>query len=139
MATTTERDAVLLLHGTTRKRAEAILQSRPDANFREPNGSEAEGFSTTLAEGPFDVGHPHEYARRKAANFPNEGGPALITLELPDEVAKTMIAPLGLVCAGQALYVGAEVRFEPGGGLEQLRAAWPTIQVSVTLLDTDKP
>jgi len=134
---TTESNAVLLLHGTTRERAEAILRSGPDAAFREPNGGEAEGFSTTLAEGPFDLGHPAEYARRKAANFPNEGGPALVTVELSDEQASSMIAPVGDLCTGKALHVGSEVRFELGGGLEELRAAWPKIKVTITLLEFD--
>jgi hypothetical protein len=130
---------VLFLHGTTKKRAEAILQSGPDANFREPNGSFADGFSLTPANGPFDVGHPHDYARHKAANFPNEGGPAVVLVELSVELADILIGPLGQICADKALNIGAEVRFEPGGGLEELRAAWPSLPCSVMLLDEDEP
>jgi len=75
---------LLLLHGTTRKRAEAIIPAGPDANFREPSGGTADGFSTAPVTGPFDVGDPKDYARKKAAQFPNEGGPAVITIEIPD-------------------------------------------------------
>jgi hypothetical protein len=99
----------------------------------------ADGFSLTPANGPFDVRHPHDYARLKAANFPNEGGPAVVMIELSDELADILIGPLGQVCAGKALNVGAEVRFEPGGGLEELCAAWPTLQRFITLLKEDEP
>ena len=61
----------ILLHGTTRRRAEQILANGPDPEFIEPGGgTRAEGFSTCLEAGPFPVGSPEEYARRKAAAFP---------------------------------------------------------------------
>jgi hypothetical protein len=125
---------VLLLHGTTRKRAELIQQSGPDVNFREPSGTTADGFSTALAQGPFDIGRPEDYARLKAANFPNEGGPATLAFELPDDLADTLVGGVGQLVPGKALNVGSEIRFEPGGGLEQLLAVWPDLTKTVTLL-----
>jgi hypothetical protein len=66
----------VLLHGTTRHRAEQILEWGPDPGFVEPGigGTRAEGFSTCLESGPFLFGTPEEYARKKASLFPSEGG-----------------------------------------------------------------
>jgi hypothetical protein len=87
---------VLLRHGTTLKRAEAILENGPDANFQEPGGHErAEGFSTAPPSGPFSFGDPEVCARRKARLFPEEGGPAILEFELPDDLAKSMIGEVG--------------------------------------------
>lgn len=86
---------MLLHHGTTRRRAEAILQGAPDVNFREPNGTTADGFTTTLANGPTDLGSSEDYARLKATNFPNEGGPAILVFELSDDLADTMVGGVG--------------------------------------------
>ena len=47
----------ILLHGTTRRRAEAIQAQGPDPDFLEPGGgTRAEGFSTCLESGPFPLG-----------------------------------------------------------------------------------
>lgn len=125
---------MVLHHGTTRQRAGAILLGGPDVNFREPNGTTADGFSTTLGNGPTDLGSAEDYARLKAANFPSEGGPAILAIEIPDDLADTMIGGVGELIAGKALNVGSEIRFEPGGGLEQLLVAWPSLTKSVTLI-----
>jgi hypothetical protein len=69
-----------LLHGTTRKRAEMIAAGGPDPDFREPGGAKAESSSTYLESGPFVLAPPEKYARDKAALFPDEGGPAILTL-----------------------------------------------------------
>jgi hypothetical protein len=108
--------------------------SGPDANYREPHGTTADGFSTTLANGPTDLGSSEDYAKRKAVNFPAEGGPAILAIELPDDLADAMIAGLGELIAGKALNVGSEIRFEPGGGLEQLHAAWHNLTRTVILI-----
>ncbi len=50
----------------------------------------------------------------KARLFPNEGGPAIIEIEVPESI----VAKADL---------GGEVRFEPGYGLAELLAAWPSI------------
>jgi hypothetical protein len=60
----------IVVHGTTKRRAELILAGGPDANFVEPGGKAgAEGFSTYLEKGPFLFGMLEEYARQKAAAF----------------------------------------------------------------------
>jgi hypothetical protein len=106
----------ILRHGTTRQRAKAIVQRGPDPNFTEPGGLDtAEGFSTAPAEGPFPVGTPEQYATAKANLFPNEGGPAIVEVEVPQAIVDL------------AINAGGDIRFEPGCGLEELLAAWPTL------------
>ena len=106
----------ILRHGTTRLRADSIVQNGPNPNFCEPGGVDpARGFSTCPAQGPFPCGTPVQYAAGKANLFPTEGGPAIVEIELPEE-----IAALGIDAGG-------EIRFEPGFGLKELLEAWPTI------------
>src|SRR5437764_10539449 len=77
----------VLLHGTTRRRAEQIMAQGPDPDFVEPGGgARAEGFSTCLQSGPFPFGTAEEYARRKATGFPNEGGPVILAVDVPDAI-----------------------------------------------------
>src|SRR5262245_27476534 len=74
----------VLRHGTTRKRAEAILRDGPDPNFVEPGSLyKAEAFSAAPAEGLFPVGSPELYAELKAKNFPDEGGRRFLKLSSP--------------------------------------------------------
>ena len=104
-----------LRHGTTRHRAEAILRNGPDPNFKEPGGSDtAEGFSTTRIGGSHPYGSPDAIAAGKAKLFPNEGGAAIVEIEVPESIV-------------QKADLQGEVRFEPGYGLEELLAAWPSI------------
>src|SRR5437868_5250026 len=106
---------IRLRHGTTRQRAEAILRNGPDPNFREPgNPLPAVGFSTARTHGPYPFGSPVEAAVRKARLFPNEGGPAILEVDVPESLVR-MADLLG------------EVRFESGFGLEELLAAWPSL------------
>src|SRR5437868_6539055 len=77
----------ILLHGTTRLRAERIAIGGPDPDYVEPGGSaRAEGFSTCVDGGPFPLDTPENYARRKAALFPNEGGAAILYIDVPEDV-----------------------------------------------------
>jgi hypothetical protein len=70
---------MILLHGTTRRRAERILEEGPHTSFQEPGGQAGDdGFSMCLEAGPFLFGWPDDYARGKAAEFPDEGGPAIL-------------------------------------------------------------
>lgn len=112
---------MILLHGTTRRRAEQILDLGPDPRFREPGGQATEdGFSMYLESGPFHFGMPDEYARGKAREFPDEGGAVILVLEVPDEIvrkAATEWFPLS-----QGL-----IQFDPGSGLEELTAAWEVV------------
>jgi hypothetical protein len=112
----------ILLHGTTRHRAEQILAQGPDPDFLEPGGgTRAEGFSTCLPFGPFTLGTPQEYACCKAAGFPNEGGAAILVVDVPDDI---------IALAADAVYFPLSqgiVQFDAGAGLEELRAAWSAL------------
>ncbi len=106
----------VLWHGTTRRRAEAILRDGPDPGFLEPDGLLiAGGFSTAPPHGPYDSGDPRVAASSKAALFPDEGGSAILEIEVPEEIVVL------------AIDMSTEIRFQPGIGLEELCAAWPTI------------
>jgi hypothetical protein len=107
----------VLRHGTTRQRADSILQNGPDPNFVEPGGADpARGFSTYPDGSPISVGTPEQYAAGKALLFPNEGGPAIVEIEAPVDIVDL------------AIDAGGEIRFEPGFGLDELRQAWPQIK-----------
>lgn len=109
-------NVVILRHGTTRDRADSIMRHGPNPNFTEPGGLDpARGFSTCPAQGPFPCGTPADYAARKTTLFPNEGGPAIIEMEVPRDLADL------------AIDAGGEIRFEPGFGLDELRNAWSVI------------
>jgi hypothetical protein len=131
---------VLLRHGTTRKRAESILRNGPNPRFREPDSGLVRGaaFSTAPADavGPLDLGDPTVYARNKATLFPNEGGPVILEFELPDDLAKTIIASIRKPNQkGKALNCGHEIAFDYGFGLEQLLAVWP--QLTKRIIDVE--
>lgn len=112
---------MILLHGTTRRRAEQILARGPDPAYREPGGrATADGFSLALEAGPFLFGTPEEYARGKAAQFPAEGGPVILVVDVPDEVVRRAASEWFPLSQGV-------VQFDPGEGLEELAAAWPEI------------
>ena len=117
----------LLHHGTTLHRADRITRLGPDAGYVEPGGSfhdPARGFSTSLSGQP-NVGllTPEDYARMKARNFPGEGGPVILEVELPESIVDIVRnhPELGLSAAT------GEIRFEPGAGLEELLQAWPNL------------
>jgi hypothetical protein len=106
----------ILRHGTTRKRAEAIMKNGPDPNFLEPGSFEKVcGFSTAPPQGPYHTGDPKEVAAAKAALFVDEEGPVILEVEVPEEIVALAINQV------------SEIRFEPGNGLEELRAAWPSL------------
>lgn len=112
----------ILLHGTTRRRAERIAAFGPDPDFIEPGGSSnTEGFSTCLELGPFPLGRPEEYARGKAAGFPNEGGPAILAVDVPDDIIALAVDDVFFPLS-QGI-----VQFDERAGLEELRATWATL------------
>jgi hypothetical protein len=112
---------MILLHGTTRARAEQILQHGPDPNYQEPGGQAGnEGFSMNLESGPFFFGTPEDYARGKAKEFPGEGGPVILVVDVPDEIVQRAASPWFPLSQGL-------VQFDSGAGLEELIAAWPTL------------
>lgn len=117
---------MILLHGTTRQRAERIVVG-PDPRYREPGGrASADGFSMALEAGPFPFGRPEDYARGKAAEFPDEGGPVILAVDVPNEIVRAAVNDWFL--PGQGL-----VRFDPGAGYEELLAAWPVVAKSAEI------
>lgn len=111
---------MILLHGTTR-RAEQIIRDGPNPRFQEPGGQAfADGFSMTLETGPFYFGTPADYARGKALKFPDEGGPVILAVDIPDAIVRR--ATSGWFPLGQGL-----VQFDRGAGLEELVSAWPAL------------
>ena len=116
---------MILLHGTTRVRAEQILQYGPDPHFKEPGGQPGnEGFSTNLESGPFLFGRVEDYARGKAREFPNEEGPAILAVDVPDEIIQSAVSEWFPLHQGL-------VQFDFGAGLEELLLAWPTLSKEV--------
>ena len=107
---------IRLRHGTTLRRATSIAKNGPNPNFVEPEGNGiAEGFSTAPASGPFPMGRPEKYANGKARIFRDEGGPAVLEIDIPESIAR-----LGLDAGG-------EIRFDWGFGLQELLDAWPLL------------
>ena len=126
-------DSVPLLHGTTRRRALAILVRGPNHRYVEPGGcvhDPAGGFSTYPADHPRRPGDPDaaRYARGKAALFPDDGGPCILQVEVPGWVADLVrLDPLGRI----GYQDSGEIRFEPGMGLEELLREWPRLSKRV--------
>jgi hypothetical protein len=117
-----------LLHGTTRFRAERIVESGPDARYQEPGGRPCEeGFSMYLESGPFHFGSPTRYALGKAAGFPDEGGAAIVEVEVLDEIVERATGPFFPLSQGI-------VQFDRGSGMEELLAAWPNLSKRIILL-----
>ena len=112
-------DFMILLHGTTRRRAESIMQNGPDPRFREPGGlATNDGFSTCVEGGPTPFGVPSDYAKGKAMQFPNEGGAAILTVDVPSDVIAFAVNEWFPLSQGL-------VQFDVGNGLEELLSAWP--------------
>jgi hypothetical protein len=97
----------------------------PDPDFIEPGGTRAEGFSTCLETGPFPLGTPEEYARGKAAVFTNEGGPAILAVDVPDDIIALAVDPVYFPLS-QGI-----VQFDEDAGLPELRAAWASFSKQI--------
>jgi hypothetical protein len=74
----------------------------------------------SLESGPFYFGTPEEYARGKAREFPDEGGPVILVLDVPDEVVQRCTTEWFTL--GQGL-----VQFDSGAGLDELTAVWSEV------------
>jgi hypothetical protein len=115
----------LLFHGTTLRRALAIVAAGPDPGYVEPGGDVgAENFSACLTFGPFKIGKPEEYACRKARTAPDEDGPALVIVEVPEDLVALAVNEWFPLSQGF-------VQFDLGAGLEELRAEWARLEKRV--------
>jgi hypothetical protein len=118
---------VVLHHGTTLSRAEQLLRTVPNPNFIDPGGNwynRAGGFSAVVAGTPdYGLGTPEKYARAKAGNFPTEGGPVILEIEVPADIVNIVWNHPDLGYSADS----GEIRFESGAGLEELQQAWPTL------------
>lgn len=120
----------ILVHGTTKYRAEQIASFGPDPDFIEPGGGpKAEDFSTYLEGGPFPLGTPQEYARRKATGFPDEGGPAILRVDVPDHIIALTTDEVYFPLS-QGL-----VQFNSGAGLEELLEVWSSLSKQIVSLE----
>ena len=86
----------------------------------DPRLTGPEGFSTYLESGPFLFGTLEEYACGKAAAFPNEGGAAILAVDVSDDIIALTVDEYFPLSQGL-------VQFDEGAGLEDLRAAWSTL------------
>ncbi len=117
-------DEAIYHHGTTLQRGEAIMRDGPLPDYQERHAIWApQGFCVTAKDGPFPLGSPEDYARTKALNFPNEGGPVMLEMVIPDEIIRLCETPTG------------DLQFDYGYGIEELRAAWPLIQKQLCQLE----
>jgi hypothetical protein len=116
---------MILLHGTTRARAERILQHGPDPYYQEAGGQAWEGgFSMNVEAGPFLFGRPADYARGKARQFPDEGGPVMLMVDVPDDIVQSAVNDWFPLSQGL-------VQFDPGAGLGELIAAWSILSKEI--------
>lgn len=118
---------MILVHGTTRQRAERILANGPDPRYLEPSGIPVnEGFSTYLKQGPFMIETPEKYALGKARLYANEGGPVILELDVPDDIVNKAVEGLFDVSWGL-------VQFDVGAGIEELWARWDEVRRKSTI------
>ncbi len=74
----------------------------------------------TLEGGPFHFGTPEEYARGEAHEFPNEGGPAIVAVDVPEDIVQRAVNEWFPLSQGL-------IQFDSGAGLEELTAAWMSL------------
>ena len=120
---------MILHHGTTRWRAEQIVAGGPQLVWRDPDTGEVDtayGFSTARPNARHDFGTPERYARGKATQSPNQGGPVILELDIPDAVA---------MCSDPDMRPD-EYCFNLERGYQELIAAWPSISKRIIPLDS---
>jgi hypothetical protein len=76
------------------------------------------------------VGTPEQYARLKAASFPNEGGPAVLEVEVPADI----LAILEADPDARAAMDSGDTLFDPAVGMAELLAAWPGLVKRVIVI-----
>lgn len=112
---------MIIHHGTTLQRAESIIQNGPDVHFQEPGGlMPAEGFSCTIPGEIEPLLSAADYAYGKSRLFPDEGGPIIIELDVPEDVIEKAESPW-------LPRSGGVIQFDPDNGLEELLDMWNNI------------
>jgi hypothetical protein len=117
----------ILQHGTTLKRAQSIIAHGPDPNYKEPGTGQlpsADGFSTIIKGTTYcPTGMPIEQAHLKDNLFPDEGGPVILEVEVPERIMAIHLSN------PDAVFVirGGEIRFEAWCGLNELLAEWSNL------------
>lgn len=116
---------MILLHGTTRLRADRIISEGPDPSYQEPGGQTLDGgFSTNLEIGPFLFGSVEGYAIGKSREFPNEGGPVVLAVDVPAEIVQKAASDWFPLKQGL-------IQFDYGSGLEELLDVWPNLSKEI--------
>jgi hypothetical protein len=121
---------VILFHGTTLGRVRQILATGPNPDFIEPGGNmPTENFSGCLPFGPFEcTERPEEYAwgkaRAAAREGRDEGGPAILIVDIPDDIIALAVDAWFPLSQGF-------VQFDRGPNLEALLTAWPGLEKRV--------
>jgi hypothetical protein len=94
----------------------------------DPNCFRSGGFSTYLESGPVLFGAPEVYACEHAIESPDEGGGAILVIDVPDDIVELTFDQW--FTRSQGL-----VQFDEGKGLEELRAAWPMLRKEIRLIE----
>ena len=80
-------ERVILLHGTTRQRAERIIQQGPDPSFQEPGGRDvSEEFSMNLEIGPFLFGSVKPMPEARPGNSRRRAAPPSSSWTSPNQL-----------------------------------------------------
>jgi hypothetical protein len=129
-----------LLHGTTLACAESIVQHGPDIDFVEPDGvGIAENVSFNVEGTLPAVGDSFAYARGKAIAFTDERGPAVVAVDVPEDVVRMAALEYlslfgGLIAYDEGMDLsefvalcGGVIQFDPGPALDSLMARWAAL------------
>ena len=132
---TAPQSSVILHHGTTLHRAERLQQTPPDPDFSRAGWKSIRPGRRVLGQSSpvkpdVGLGSAEHYARMKAANFPEEGGPVILEVE----VLMWIVDILRNDPIANMVVESVEVRFEPSLGLEKLRQAWPNLVKKIVKL-----
>jgi hypothetical protein len=79
-----------------------------------------DGFYMNLEAGPFLFGSVEDYARGKSREFPDEGDPVILAVDVPIEIVEKAADKYLPISQGL-------VQFDHDVGLEELLKAWPTL------------
>ena len=100
-----------------------ILEHGPDPKLIHPYG-----FSTCLEGGPFPLGTPEDYAYARAISCTDEGGAAIIAVDVPDRIIALVVDEYFPLTQGV-------VQFDEGAGLAELLVVWPTLWKELRILE----